>query len=211
MIATARQASFKPTAERPVDWARVEDWTLQLASGETSPVCDEMERGYGQRPTVIWNPGLDQLASERLACVLRYWTFIKNGRDLPGPEPIDPLRMRSALGYVMLLDAVEGGRDFCYRLFGSKLAAVSGFDMTGRRLSDLGASVWVIEFTLASCRAAALRREPVFTSRTPIGAQYTKLWHRIALPLTDEGGAVTRFLAATVPLAGSGETVSARL
>lgn len=127
---------------------------------------------------------------------------------LPLTTDIDPIRMRPALGYVMLVDVVDGGWDFRYRLYGSELASVSGFDMTGRFLSSHGASANVIEFGLAVYRAAAVRRQPVFTSRRPVGARHTARWERVVMPLADRTGAVVRFLACTVPLGPSREAVS---
>lgn len=50
---------------------------------------------------------------------------------MPLASEIDALEMRPALGYGMLVEPVDGGADFRDRLYGSNLAAVSGFDMTG--------------------------------------------------------------------------------
>ena len=83
----------------------------------------------------------------------------------------------------MLLDLVEGGRDFRYRLYGSMIASISGFDMTGKLLSEHPASPYVAEFALASYRAAVQRREPVFRERHPVGAPYSSAaqarWMRV--------------------------------
>lgn len=202
---------FDAVGERPIDWSRVAKWSSQLAAGDASEMRATMRHHYGYEPTVAWNPAPDDMAVEKLGFLLQYWKGLRRGSNLPRTSDIDPLEMRLALGHVMLIDCIDGGRDFRYRLYGSLLVGVSGFDMTGRLLSNHGASVWVIEFSLATYRAALLRQEPVFTSRSPIGAQYTSQWHRVAMPLVDETGAVVRFLAATVPLARSGGIVSARI
>jgi hypothetical protein len=118
--------------------------------------------------------------------------------------------MRRALGYVMLVDAVESGRDFRYRLYGSAVAAVSGFDMTGRLLSEHAASAYILEFSLALYRATIQRRRPVFCHYAPAGTLLTAQWHRVALPMTDRSGAVVRLLAGAVPLARDGRIVAGR-
>jgi hypothetical protein len=110
----------------------------------------------------------------------------------------------------MLLDLVEGGRDFRYRLYGSMIASISGFDMTGKLLSEHPASPYVTEFALASYRAAVQRREPVFSERHPVGAVQATRWQRVALPLIDDDGVVTRLLAGTAPIARDGRTLRAK-
>lgn len=202
---------FDGTRDRAIDWTKVARWTEQLVAGQVSEVCAELANRMRVAPTFIWNPQPDDLQSTKLRFLLEYWTSLRDGDRLPLTRAIDPIRMRPALGYVMLIDVIDGGRDFRYRLYGTMLAAVSGFDMTGRLLSNHGASVDVIEFSLATCRAVVIRREPVFTARTPTGALYTSRWHRIAMPLVDEAGTVVRLLVGTVPLSHAGEIVSARL
>jgi hypothetical protein len=119
--------------------------------------------------------------------------------------------MRRALGYVMLVDVVENGQDFRYRLFGSAVAAVSGFDMTGKLLSEHAASGYILEFSLALYRASLQRKEPVFSQYAPVGTKMTAEWHRVALPLANPFGSVIRLLAGTVPLGRDGRIVSVRI
>lgn len=202
---------FDVMAERAIDWSRVAKWSDQLAAGDPSEMRATLREHYGYEPSVAWNPKPGDMAAEKLGFLLQYWNGLRHGTNLPRTSEIDPLQMRQALGHVMLIDSIEDGRDFRYRLYGSLLVGVSGFDMTGRLLSNHGASVWVIEFSLATYRAALRRREPIFTTRSPIGAQYTAQWHRVAMPLVDETGAVVRFLAGTVPLSRNGGIVSARI
>lgn len=199
---------FDSTSDRAIDWTRVERWAAKLVAGESGDMCAELRDRFEGEPTVVWNPQPSDIASKKLQFLLEYWTGLRRGAALPLTTDIDPMKMRRALGYVMLVDVVDGGRDFRYRLYGSMLASVSGYDMTGRFLSCHGASANVIEFDLAVYRAAVVRKKSVFTSRKPIGARYTSRWQRVAMPLVDQTGAVVRFLACTVPLSRSGATVS---
>lgn len=192
-------AQGRPSA-RAIDRAKVERWTAMIASND----FDELHAAFvAERlkvPTVIWNPQMEDLTAEKLRFLLRYWNGLPRKGAGPRTSDIDPLDMRPALGNVMLVDAVEGGRDFRYRLYGSVLAEVSGFDMTGKLVSEHHASTYAIEFTLATYGAAILRPEPVFTTRMPARATYTAEWHRIVLPLVDDTGAVSRFLVGLVPV-----------
>jgi hypothetical protein len=136
---------------------------------------------------------------------------LRGGRAFPYASDIDPLDMGPALGYVALVDPVDDGRDFRYRLFGATLAAISGFDMTGRLLSTFSASPLVVEFILATYRAALQRKEPLYAVRAPRRAIDTAYWHTISLPLTDQSGSVVRFLTAAVPLGHDGRLRTAWL
>ena len=66
-----------------------------------------------------------------------------------------------------LVDVVDRGADFRSRLFGSKIALVSGFDVTGRLVSQHPASPYIVAFTLAAYRAVLQRGEPMATVHSP--------------------------------------------
>lgn len=160
-------------------------------------------------PIVVWKPNRERLRSEPTRHVLAHWSSLVVGPRLPRSRQMDPLDLRPALGYVMLLDVVEGGQDFRYRLFGSAIGSVSGFDMTGKLLSEHPASAYVTEFSLAVGRAAVRRREPIYTVRRPVGAQDTSLWERLVLPLVDENDTVVRLIVVATPLDRDGNLIRA--
>jgi hypothetical protein len=87
------------------------------------------------------------------------------------------------------------------------IASVSGFDMTGKLLSEHPAKSYVTEFGLASYRATVQRGEPVYTERHTVDAVHATRWQRIALPLVGDDGAVARILAGTAPLGRDGRTL----
>jgi hypothetical protein len=130
---------------------------------------------------------------------------------MPLTREIDALDMRPALGYVSLLDVIEKGRDFRYRVFGSAIAAVAGFDMTGRNASALKAGAEAVAFALALFRAVVERREPLLTEHGPPSTVNSVAWHSLILPLGDGSGAVTRLLSGAVPVARDGRALLPRL
>jgi len=142
-----------------------------------------------------------------LRFLAQFWSALTRDGELPHHDKIDPLALQPALGYLMLLDVIEGGMDFRYRLYGSTIANISGFDLTGRLMSEHPASTYVVEFNLAVTRAALRRRTPLYTTRNPLGAQDTKTWPRLALPFSDRDGAVARFLVGTVAIGADGRLV----
>lgn len=190
-----------------VDWDRVATWTADIVAGEFGTIQPVFEAQTGRTPTVILAPAAEQVMVPPLRFLLDYWSALPAAGDLPGYRQIDALDMRPALGYVTLIDVVDGGRDFRYRLYGSVIARISDLDVTGRLMSDFPASAYVVEFALAVTRAALQRRLPIYTERTPALAENTARWQRLLLPLVDDAGDVTRFLAGTVPIGRDGRVI----
>lgn len=199
-----------PDAGRPVDWSLVAAWTAGLVDGELEEIR-AVFAGQGARgPTLIRRPTRDQIPMPELRTLFDHWVTLSAGRHCPRACEIDPLDMKAALGYVHLLDIVEDGIDFRYRLFGSKASSVSGFDLTGRLASENRAPAYIGQFALAVYRVALESREPVLTIHGPAGAIYTAAWHRLVLPLADDTGAITRLLSGNVPVGHDGRAVQTR-
>ena len=179
-----------------------------MLSGDFGEIADVFVKHGAGAPLVVWNPGLDQPRSEPPRHVLAHWsTLAAGGSRLPHHRQIDPFDLRPALGYVLLLDVIENGRDFRYRLFGSTLVNVSGFDMTGKLLSENPMSSYVTEFSLAVGRAAVRRRESIYTLRRPVGTKETSAWERLVLPLVDESDNVARLMVISTPLDDDGDLI----
>jgi hypothetical protein len=193
--------------EAALDWRRADQWTVDILAGDLSAIEAVFVENGARPPSLAWNPWAGHVGAPVMRFLMDYWRDHAPAGALPHLKQVDPVELRPALGYLMLLDAVDGGRDFRYRLYGSIVASVSGFDMTGKLLSEHPASPYVTEFAIASYRAALRRREPVYTERSPVGAVQAIRWQRIALPLVDDSGAVVRFLAGTAPINRDGQAL----
>ena len=189
----------------------VERWTHLILAGE----LDDIRAAFAERgaagPEIAWSPDASSLPSPQLRFLLNYWRERAAARPAPRIHDIDPVDMRPALGFIVLADVLDGGEDFRFRLYGSVVASVSGFDLTGKRLSEHPAPDYVSSFYLALYRAAYRRGEPVSTSHRPPLAVHTRVWHRLMLPLASETGAIVRFLSGNVPIRSNGEPVQFRL
>jgi hypothetical protein len=187
-----------------IDWPKVERWQTAVEHGASAELRDAFALEGARGPEIDWRPGAEQLSPRQLRFLFDYWEELRADRAMPLVAEIDPLAMKPALGYIMLVDPEADG-DFRYRLYGSRIAAISGFDLTGKRLSEHPASVYLTEFTLALYGAVRRRALPVFTMHGPNATQHTAAWHRIVLPLADAVGAVARLLVGTVPIAFDGK------
>jgi hypothetical protein len=187
-----------------VDWDRIARWKTLLQDDDPAEL-QALFRAQGARgPSIEWDPPIDSIRPMPLRFTLDLWQ--QAGRlGLPTPRFVDPIALAPALGYLLLVDAIEDGHDFVYRLCGTYVSAVSGFDMTRKRLSDQPASPYVREFSMALYRAAMIRREAVWSYYGPEQPVRTVAWERVILPLADASGTVCRFLVAIVPLGSDGK------
>jgi PAS domain len=192
-----------------VDWDRAAQWTQHIVDGEFRPIAIVFESHGVTPPEIAWNPEADRLAAPPLRFLAAHWQSLAHAPGLPHLRQISPFDMRPALGHIMLLDAIDGGRDFRYRLYGTILAKISRLDMTGRLLSEHPASSYVVELALALYRAALHRRQPIYSARAPAGALETAAWQRVVLPLIDNDGTAVRLLVGTVAVGSDGRMLRA--
>ncbi|HEX3498909.1 MAG TPA: PAS domain-containing protein, partial [Stellaceae bacterium] len=115
-----------------LDWDRIDRWTADIAAGDITAISATFTRHGAAPPGLTWNPAAELFDTESLRFLIAYWHGLAASGTLPHLKQIDPMALRPALGYVMLLDLIGGGRDFRYRVYGSIIASVSGFDMTGK-------------------------------------------------------------------------------
>jgi hypothetical protein len=185
-----------------------QDLASRLVAGDLREIQATFSEKGATGPRLVWAPTIDDLRPVQLHFLLHHWNALKGTQPYPRGAQIDPLQLQPALGFIALVDVVDRGADFRYRLFGSKIAYVSGFDVTGRLVSQHPASPYIVEFSLAAYRAVLRRGEPMATVHSPPPAVSTTVWHRLILPLAGEGGAIERFLVGIVPMARDGRPVS---
>lgn len=66
-----------------------------------------------------------------------YWQSKRRGRDIPDRTDIDPAEIKPLLPNILIADASDPPFRVRYRLIGSRIAAASGMDLTGRYLDEL--------------------------------------------------------------------------
>lgn len=79
---------------------------------------------------------VDRIESEKLRDIYRYWQSKCRDGTLPRRKDIDPTEIPELLPYVVLVDVIEGGRDFRYRLLGTHVVDSVGFEFTGQLVSE---------------------------------------------------------------------------
>lgn len=174
------------------------DLSSQMVKGDLSGLRALFAEAGLPAPEVIFEPALEALPAEPLRFLLNYWLALPRPHGLPSVSEIDAFHLRPALGFATVLEVVDRGRDFRYRVFGSKLANRLPFDLTGRLISE-NPSPAMAQFFIAVHQAAIARRVPVYSRHVPPRNIEVAFWDRISLPFVDDAGVVQRMLAGNVP------------
>jgi len=127
------------------------------------------------------------------------WESRRRGRAVPARQDIDVLELRQWLGWLTVMDMVDDGDDFIYRIFGTSQAAQIGMDLTGRRASACPA---VTASFLDRLRQAAAVARPIFGVRViEVSARgYAYRWQRLILPLTRQTADIDAFMILAAPV-----------
>jgi len=134
--------------------------------------------------------------SEAARTLYAFWDAKRAGRAMPARRDIDPVEMKPWLARLMLIEVVEGGRDFRYRLVGSDVAQRLGFEATGKLQSELPAAPEILAQFQAEHRAVVESGRPGFAVHayvSPVSDRWIK-FERLLLPLGEAGGGVTMLL-----------------
>lgn len=193
------ETDIASTSHAAIDWERISQWSSGVANGDLGEIRNVFGEHGAEPPELFWEP-----PTELLPPILGFLRRFQMDNATTNAQlhiaAVDPLQLRPALGFVNLLDVIDGGRDFRYRLYGTSVALVSGFDMTGKLLSEFPARPYVIEFNIAVDRASWRLKRCAYTRRCPQGAEDVLQWHRLSVPLVDDNDAVVRMMIGAVPV-----------
>jgi hypothetical protein len=184
---------------------RRDDWTNDVLIGRVERIASAFEADRVPAPTLLWAPRADDARTRPIAFLI--------GKFMAGYGSlvVDPTELRAALGYINILEPVDGGANFRFRLFGSHVAEASDSELTGRLVSDMEASPYVVDFAVASYRAVLMRRLPLLSVRYPAGARLVGFWERLVVPYRCARSGEERLLVGHVPADASGPNLLPRL
>lgn len=172
----------------------------EIADPRDTPRLDEyFAQNDAPPPRLAWNPGEAEVPAGPLRFLRGFWHERCADGALPRYDAVEPFALKPALGYVMLLDVLDDGWDYRYRVYGSEIAQRFGRDLTGKRTSDIAKTAYTGIFYLAGYRALIRRREALFTVSSSPNYVAAVDWSRLCLPLVDETGAIARILVGNVP------------
>ena len=150
-------------------------------------------------PTHHWRPSEELAPTTELRTLLNYWETLRHGDRLPPQADFDVLAVPCVFGFLMLLDVVNNGEDFYYRVYGTWIAQGTGFDMTGKRLSSVPTVSSLAAYFMASYRAVVQQRASLLAFHQPPPGQPIRRWARLILPMVDAEDRVSRLLVGNMP------------
>ncbi len=174
-------------------WARAEE----LVKEDYVPLSMLMRQLGSPKPTIAWNLPEDELPQPELKFLFKWWNENRGEEMAASPLDVDPFKLKPVLGRVAVLDILEGGEEFKYRLYGSAIIQEPGKDLTGLLLSDIWTPLRT--FFAITYRAVVLRKEPLYTRHEPHHSLKMTTWDRLILPLSS-GNEVERIIVALVPV-----------
>jgi hypothetical protein len=132
-----------------------------------------------------------------LGPALAYWQRIRDGRTVPLKRGLDPLDIPpKLLPHLQIIDVVDGGRRFRYRLIGTSLVETYGKDYTGTYADEL-VSGGRLGFIHSVYQAVCTIQAPVFSHNCYHTIRRTDLFaNRIYMPLSKHGADVDYILGA---------------
>jgi hypothetical protein len=150
-----------------------------------------MKQARDLTPETIENP--------KTRRVLDYWLSKRAGREMPSRADIEPLELRDVLGNLCLADVTdETPPRFRFRVDGSNLAAMTGFDMTGKYADQLPHPHYR-DYVLELYARVVETRAPVIRANEEEWAGYGMRVESVTLPLSSDGRRVDAILDAVFP------------
>ncbi len=156
----------------------------------------------------IADPDWISSCSPDIKAVYSYWKSKADGRRMPARADIDPLDLVPYLPSIMLVHVgprtpgttTSPGRDYTYRLVGTREVAVRGSDPTGQSVAthafghDPG-------LALKNYDAVVQSAEPLLDRSEEVSADgWMRDLDAIFLPLSDDGSSVNMVLVYTVQM-----------
>ena len=140
----------------------------------------------------------DWLTENELS-LLQFWDSLRAGRTMPERQDIVPEDLFPWLGFLHLLEPIDGGRDFRYVIFTTRTLVGRDKDMTGKYVSDWGDERVVHAMRLY--RAVVENARPVYNSTPERHEDDWVVQSRLCLPL-GKGDTVTHIVSMLTPVKG---------
>lgn len=143
---------------------------------------------------IIIDPAMEDLRSPVTRKALRYWHGRCGEYSIPRRRDIDPSDLKSILPNMCMLAVVDEGRDYMFRLLGTRMREFLSDDYTGKLLSEVEAlqpAEKLLE-NFSTCREMA---RPILANTPYVGPkkEIAEL-EDVILPLSENGGGVDRLM-----------------
>jgi len=139
----------------------------------------------------------DKIEAPSLRRLYAYWNERRQGREFPSRRDIDPLDFPYVLGHLMLLDVLHAPLRFRFRVYGTRLAARVGYDMTGKMVHDLPNAAHRAAL-LERCGELVKHRGALATLGENVIGEHVFPYEALWLPFSDDGRNVTMLMGGLI-------------
>lgn len=140
---------------------------------------------------------VDHLESAMLIEVLSAWRRVGASRMAPKREEMTPALLKSALPWIWMIDVVDGGKDFRFRIAGDRIIQFMGRRYAGHLVSEFADKPFFGQMRTILVEAMT-RKTPMMAGpgRTALeGREYLEV-EVLVLPLSEDGQNVTTLFGA---------------
>jgi hypothetical protein len=142
----------------------------------------------------------EALFDQRLLTLHAYWSAKRGQRAMPSRADLDPGDLKALLPHILLIDVVEGGADFRYRLVGTEIERHIGRTLTGRLISEVLSGEY-LDYIRSLHRRAIAEAAPVYSENNfndgrsgfALIADFKRAY-RLMLPLSRDGTVIDMLL-----------------
>jgi len=138
-----------------------------------------------------------EMLTEKELSLLQFWNARRAGRAMPERADFVPEDLFPWIGFLHLLEPIDGGRDFRYAVFTTRTLVGMDKDMTGKRISD-----WNDDrtgFALQLYGSVLDHARPVYSALPERHREDWVVYSRLCLPL-GANGIVTHIVSMLSPL-----------
>jgi hypothetical protein len=133
---------------------------------------------------------LEDCRDPMLEGALAYWRRLVPGGALPRRRDIDPAQIPRLLPHLQLIDVVDAGARFRYRLVGTALVAAFGKEYTGKYLDELFGGDRLAYASRVYSTVCSERRAVFLRNRYSTTRDLHMIANRLYMPLSDDGATV---------------------
>ena len=147
------------------------------------------------------NP-LEVIADKRMLTLYQYWDSKRAGRPMPTRADIDPTEIPTLLPFILLIDVLDGGADFRYRLVGTDIVRWVGNDLTGRTFAEVLPAGNYADYIAGIARESIRQRSALYSEGGfVVDGRVDRQVRRLVLPLSADGTTVNMFLCGQIAIA----------
>ena len=161
------------------------------------------ELGQPDDPTLATEIETDRVTAEILESTgmrrfFEVWqqAGASRGRSMPARADIDILEIGTYIGSLTLLEVVDGGADFRYRVSAEGASKLLGEDYTGQLLSETSRDQERIDRLMQRYRRVVASKVPWYARTPAIPEMPVTYTERLVVPLSEDGETVSMLLLA---------------